>query len=226
MNTKHFNSYQNKKQTFKSHIKKKKYFCDLPSHSLVLPLWEYSSSVSPLPHDPVQWVSSGEYGLFQGHASWVIYGLLSARQRLLLGKSRRGATTSIFSPGPMVSGLSAPGLKLCARHPSCWSGSHRDSVGHEPQLDVHRAAVSAAWICSGPEDDRRHHLASHAFYCPDAAHKMDFRVNFSPPVSVSLPLLFFTMLFNHAIRHWASLRKTWELRSLRTSQWISAIYWK
>lgn len=41
---------------------------------------------------------------FQGRGVWVIYGLLSASQRLLLGKSRRGAITSLFRPDPMVSG--------------------------------------------------------------------------------------------------------------------------
>lgn len=114
---------------------------DPPSHTCIVifitaqPLY---ACVSPL---PCEWACPGECVLFQWHTDWVIYGLLSARQRLLLGKSRRGATTSLFSPDPMMSGLSAPSLKLGARHPSCWSGSHRDPVGCEPQLDADDAAV-------------------------------------------------------------------------------------
>lgn len=141
-----------KKQMYES---QKMCLCDLPSHTLVLPLHNCRplySCVSPLPRDPVEWVCSGECVLFQWHTDWVIYGLLSPRQRLLLGKSRRGATTSLFSPDPMMSGLSAPSLKLGARHPSCWSGSHRDPIGCEPQLDLDRAAVSAVLICIRPED--------------------------------------------------------------------------
>lgn len=146
----HFQSYEKTNKFIK--VKKKKCLCDLPSHTLVLPFHNCSSCVSPLPHDPVQWVCSGECVLFQWHADWVIYGLLSARQRLLLGKSRRGATTSLFSPDPMMSGLSEPSLKLSGRHPSCWSGSRRDPIGCEPQLDLDRTAVSAVLICIRPED--------------------------------------------------------------------------
>lgn len=58
-----------------------------------------SCSVSPL-HP----ACSGECVLFQGRAASVIYGLLSASQRLLLEKSRRGAVTSLFRPDPVVSG--------------------------------------------------------------------------------------------------------------------------
>lgn len=119
-------------------------------HLCVVPFHECSSSVSHCLCDALHWECSGECVLFHWHADWVIYGLLSARQRLLLEKSRRGAATSLFSPDPMMSGLSAPSLKLSARHPSCWSGSHRDPFGCEPQLDLNRTAVSAVLI--RPED--------------------------------------------------------------------------
>lgn len=112
----------------------------------------YILASNPVPCDAMDWVCSGECVLFQWHADWVIYGLISARQLFLLGKSRQGAITSLFSPDPMMSGLSAPSLKLGARHPSCWSGSHRDPIGCEPQLDLDWAAVSAVLICIRPED--------------------------------------------------------------------------
>lgn len=123
-------------------------FCDLPSHNCrVLYSW-----VSPLPRDAVECVRWGDCVLFRWHTDWVIYVLLSARQRLLLRKSRRGATTSLFRPDPMMSGLSAPSLKLGARHPSCWSESHRDPIGCEPQLDLDWAVVSTDLMCIRPED--------------------------------------------------------------------------
>lgn len=125
------------------------------THILLLPICECSPCISPLPRDPVEWVCSGECVLFQWHADRVIYGLLSARQCLLLGKSRQGATTSLFSPDPVMSGLSAPSLKLGAHHPSCWSGSHRDPIGCEPQLDLDSAAASAVWICIRLEESNR-----------------------------------------------------------------------
>lgn len=112
----------------------------------------YILASNRLPCDAMDLVCSGDCVLFQWHADWVIYGLISARQLLLLGKSRQGAITSLFSPDPMMSGLSAPSLKLGARHPSCWSGSHRDPIGCEPQLDLDWAAVSAVSICISPED--------------------------------------------------------------------------
>ena len=90
---------------------------------------------------------------FQWHAHCVIYVLLSDRQPLLLGRSGRGAATSLFSPDLMMSGLSAPSLKLAARHPSCWSGSRRDPSEREPQLGLDRATVSAVSVCVRPEDD-------------------------------------------------------------------------
>lgn len=106
-----------------------------PSHNCrVLRGW-----VSPL---PPEWVCWGDCVLFQWHTDWVIYVLLSARQRLLLGKSKRRATASLFSPDQMMSGLSAPSFKLGARHPSCWSKSHRDPIGCEPQLDADWAVVA------------------------------------------------------------------------------------
>lgn len=155
------------------------YFSDLPSHILLLPFRNCSLCFSPLPCDLVEWVCSGECVLFQWHADWVIYGPLSARQRLLLGKSRRGATTSLFSPDPMMSGLSAPSLKLGARHPSCWSGSHRNPIGCETQLDLDWATVSAVLICIRPEDGNSITytlLLSRTFIVSAALHKIDFRV--------------------------------------------------
>lgn len=132
------------------------------------------SCIAPLPRDAVEWVCSGECVLFQWHADWVIYGLLSARQRLLLGKSRRGATTSLFSPDPMMSGLSAPSLKLAACHPSCWGASQRNPIGCEPQLDLDWAAVSATLICIKPEEGN---IASLTlcflpFYCLHSCHSI------------------------------------------------------
>lgn len=102
--------------------------------------------------DAPEWVCWGDCVLFQWHTDWVIYVLLSARQRLLLGKSRRRATASLFSPDPMMSGLSAPSLKLGARHPSCWSKSHRDPIGCEPQLDLDWPVVSTDLMCIRTED--------------------------------------------------------------------------
>lgn len=59
---------------------------------------------------------------------------------------------SLFSPEPMMSGPSVPSLKLAACHPSCWSGSLRDPIGREHQLDLDQAAVSVVLICIRPEE--------------------------------------------------------------------------
>lgn len=172
------------------------YFSDLPSHILLLPFHNCSLCVSPLPCDPVEWVCSGECVLFQWHADWVIYGPLSARLCLLLGKSRRGATTSLFSPDPMMSGLSAPSLKLCARHPSCWSGSHRNPIGCEPQLDLDWAAVSAVLICIRPEDSIALLLSQRHFIRWTSECEY-----FTARISLLLWSIL-DMLFNHVLLRW------------------------
>lgn len=130
-------------------------FCDLPSHTLLLPFHKISSWVhlslvmllSERAQVSVFFSSDTQTGLFMG--------CCQPRQRLPLGKSRRGATTSLLGPDPMMSGLSVPSLKLSARHPSCWSGSHRDLIGCEPQLDLDWPSVSAILICIRPEDGSR-----------------------------------------------------------------------
>ena len=166
-------------------------------HTIVLPFHNCSPCIPPFPRGPVEWACSGECVLFQWHADWVIYGPLSARQRLLLGKSRQGATTSLFSPDPMMSGLSAPSLKLGARHPSCWSGSHRDPTGSEPQLDLDRASVCAISICMLGPRTQQHHLRT---LCLDAGLRvMDFRVWITARKDFFVAVVYLGMLFKGTI---------------------------
>ena len=178
--------------------------CDLRSHTLVLPFHNCSPCVPPFPRGPVEWAYAGECVLSQWHADWVIYGPLSARQRLLLGKSRQGATTSLFSPDPMMSGLSAPSLKLGARHPSCWSGSRRDPIGCEPQLDLDRAAVCAISICMLGLRTQQHQLRT---LCLDAGlHEMDFRVWIAARKDFFVAVVYLDMLLKvHYVVFWGLL---------------------
>lgn len=156
-----------------------------------------SSSCSVSPLHPA---CSGECVLFQGRAASVIYGLLSASQRLLLEKSRRGAVTSLFRPDPVVSG--AERAQFEALFPSSIL-LKRVSLGffwmRAPAGPWTGVAVRVVLICIRAGGTEQHRFCSSHSHCPHSACEMELRVNLTAAVCSSRQVC--CLVANHPCSH-------------------------